>query len=103
MVMFQLDRNFCLVSVQCLYVRDINPVIYALRVADRTYKWRKYVKWCKRCNVPLTILVQPCPKEVVGEVSSSQLVENESGCYGDVPFDQLQIRLEKKRHSKGGN
>ena len=42
----------------------------------------------------LTILVQPCVKEVVGEASSSQPVENESGFYGDVPLDQLEIREE---------
>ena len=30
-------------------------------------------------------------KEVASEASSSQLVENESGFYGDVPLDQLEI------------
>jgi len=33
-------------------------------------------------------------KEVASEASSSQLVENESGFYGDVPFDQLESREE---------
>ena len=68
--MFQLDGNLYSAKVQCLYVREITPVIYALRDADRTYKWRKWVEWCRRCNVPLTILVQPCPKEVIGETNS---------------------------------
>ena len=90
--MFQLDRNLYSVTVQCLYVTDINPVTYALRLADRTHKWKKWIGWCRRSNVPLTILVQPCAKEVVGEASSSQPVENESGFYGDVAFDQLEIR-----------
>ena len=85
--MFQLDRNLYSVTVQCLYVTDINPVTYALRLADRTHKWKKWIGWCRRSNVPLTILVQPCAKEVVGEASSSQPVENESGFYGDVPLD----------------
>ena len=75
--MFQLDGNICSVTFQCMYITDINPVIYALRVADRMYKWRKWVEWCRRCNVPLTILVQPCPKEVVGEASSLQPAEKE--------------------------
>ena len=92
--MFQLDGNFYSVTIQCLYVTEINPVTYALRLADRTHKWKKWIGWCRRSNVPLTILVQPCAKEVVGEASSSQLVENESGFYGDVAFDQLEIRKE---------
>jgi hypothetical protein len=65
-----------------------------LRVADRTYKWRKWVEWCRRCNVLLTIIVHPTPKEVFGEESSSQPSKNKSGCCGDVPFDQLEIREE---------
>jgi len=60
MAMFQLDANQCSVTVHCLYITGINLVVYELRVADRTYKWRKWVEWCRRCNVPLTILVQPC-------------------------------------------
>ncbi|RLN00835.1 hypothetical protein C2845_PM06G25010 [Panicum miliaceum] len=36
----------------------------------------------------------PCPKEVVGEASSSQPAENESGSCGNVSFDQLEIREE---------
>ena len=94
MAMFQLDANLCSVTVHCLYITGINPVVYELRVADRTYKWRKWVEWCRRCNVPLTILVQPCLKEVLCEASSSQPVENESACYGDVSVDQLQITEE---------
>ena len=92
MAMFQLDANLCSVTVHCLYITGINLVVYELRVADRTYKWRKWVDWCRRCNIPLTILVQPCVKEVASEASSSQLVENESDFYGDVPFDQLESR-----------
>ncbi|RLM58869.1 hypothetical protein C2845_PM18G05150 [Panicum miliaceum] len=82
------------VTLQCRYLRDINPIIYELRVANRTYKWRKWVEWCRQCNVPLTILVQPTPKEIFDEASSSQPSENKSGCCGDVPFDQLEIREE---------
>jgi len=94
MAMFQLDANLCSVTVHCLYITGIKPVVYELRVADRTYKWRKWVEWCRRCNVPLTILVQPCLKEVLCEASSSQPVEKVSGFYGDVPLDQLEIREE---------
>ena len=32
--MFQLDGNFYSVTIQCLYVTEINPVTYALRLAD---------------------------------------------------------------------
>ena len=85
--MFQLDGNLYSVTIQCLYVTDINPSTHALRLADRTYKWRKCVDSFRRCSVPLTILVQPCTKEVVCEASSSQPVQNESGFYGDVPLD----------------
>jgi len=38
--------------------------------------------------------VQPCLKEVLCEASSSQPVENESACYGDVSVEQLQITEE---------
>jgi hypothetical protein len=89
--LFQMNGNLYLVKVQFLYLRGNNPVI---RVVDGAYKWRKWVEWCRQCNVPLTILVQPCPKEIVGEASSSQPIENESICCGDVPFDQLDIREE---------
>ena len=61
---------------------------------DRTYKWRKWVEWRWRCNVPLTILAQSCTKEVVRETSSSHPVEKDDACSGDVSLDQLQIREE---------
>ncbi|RLN09283.1 hypothetical protein C2845_PM11G00530 [Panicum miliaceum] len=92
--MFQLDQNLYSVTVQCLFLRGINPVINELRFSDQTYRWRKWVEWCRRCNAPLTILVQSCSKEVVGEARSSQQDENESGLCGHVPFDQLEIREE---------
>ncbi|RLM60879.1 hypothetical protein C2845_PM14G08190 [Panicum miliaceum] len=92
--LFQMNENLYSVMVQCLYLRGINPAISELRIPDRTYKWRKWVERCRWCNVPLTILVQPCTKEVAGESSSSQSADNKSGCCGDVPFDQLEIREE---------
>ncbi|RLN28014.1 hypothetical protein C2845_PM05G35980 [Panicum miliaceum] len=95
--MFQMHGNLYSDTVHCLYLRGINPAIYELRVANWNYKWRKWVEWCRRCNIPLTILVQPCPKEVFGEASSSQPAENESGSCSDVPFDQLEIREEGRR------
>jgi len=48
----------------------------------------------------LTILAQSCPKEVVGETSSSHPVEKDDACSGDVSLDQLQIREEGREKGR---
>ncbi|CAN6344432.1 unnamed protein product [Urochloa humidicola] len=88
---FQMDPSVYSVTIQCLYVKSVNPVIFELRDADRTYKWKKWVQWCRRYNVPLTILVQACAKEDVGEASSSQAPESESVCGANVSLEHLVI------------
>ncbi|CAN6224377.1 unnamed protein product [Urochloa humidicola] len=88
---FQMDPSVYSVTIQCLYVKSVNPVIFELRDADRTYKWKKWVQWCRRYNVPLTILVQACAKEDVGEASSSQAPESESVCGANVSLEHLAI------------
>ncbi|CAO2045320.1 unnamed protein product [Urochloa humidicola] len=88
---FQMDPSIYSVTIQCLYLKSVNPVMFELRDDDRTYKWKKWVQWCRRCNAPLTILVQACAKEDVGEASSSQAPESESVCGGDVPLEHLTI------------
>lgn len=91
---FQMDASLYSVTIQCLYVKSVNPVIFELRDADRTYKWKKWVQWCRRHNAPLTILVQACAKEEVGEGSSIQIPESESVCQADVSLQELAIRDE---------
>ncbi|CAN6346534.1 unnamed protein product [Urochloa humidicola] len=88
---FQMDPSVYSVTIQCLHVKSVNPVIFELRDADRTYKWKKWVQWCRRYNAPLTILVQACAKEDAGEASSSQAPESESVCGGDVSLEHLAI------------
>ena len=69
--MFGMDGNLYSVKVQCLYLTSVNPVNFVLKPADRTKQWRTWLNWCRRRNAMLTVLVQPCPKEVVVEASSS--------------------------------
>ena len=90
-----MDASVYSVIVKCLYVRSDNPIMYKLKPADRTFQWRKWVDWYRRCKFPLTILLQPCPKHVVGEVSSSEALEMESNIVGDVSLDGLEIGDER--------
>ncbi|KAL6589568.1 hypothetical protein ACP70R_050301 [Stipagrostis hirtigluma subsp. patula] len=92
--LFHLDPKVYNVTVNGLWSRTANPMIWEMKELQGTAHWHKWIGWIRRRGAQAVVLAQPCPRE--GREGS---VAEESSTSGAVADDSLRVdEVEMQEH-----